>query len=267
MCGKNFSGQFRTFQDFLGHFRTFRNISGQFKTVWKKLLDSSVWGVIVGIFYESAFKCQHIWGRKLSTTLENLTSQLTASSGAYMATGRGNGVSPPAPPEFRGLLTKIRIKVDFDYTPGFCACTFFGYFHVFQVVGDSNSEYSKKMRLFQKNWKIQFLVEFCQFLPMLCIKNHVLKKVGRERSGDLFSIWCFLNLHALGYPKSVTKKFCTHFWVNKSLNLTLLPCMTLTAICMIRWWIPAIILLVKCHDSVNIIWKKMMMMMLCNFVS
>jgi hypothetical protein len=25
--------------------------------------------------------------------------------------------------------------------------------------------------------------------------------------------------HALGYPKSVTKKFCTHFWVNKSLSM------------------------------------------------
>jgi hypothetical protein len=23
----------------------------------------------------------------------------------------------------------------------------------------------------------------------------------------------------LGYPKSVTKKFCTHFWVNKSLSM------------------------------------------------
>jgi hypothetical protein len=34
--------------------------------------------------------------------------------------------------------------------------------------------------------------------------NHVLKKVGRRSSGNLFSIWYFLILHALGYPKSVT---------------------------------------------------------------
>jgi hypothetical protein len=34
--------------------------------------------------------------------------------------------------------------------------------------------------------------------------NHVLKKVGRGRSHNLFSFNVFLNLHALGYPKSVT---------------------------------------------------------------
>jgi hypothetical protein len=40
---------------------------------------------------------------------------------------------------------------------------------------------------------------------------HFLKKVGQASSGDLFSIWYFLNLHALGYPKSVTF-FCPHFF-------------------------------------------------------
>jgi hypothetical protein len=33
--------------------------------------------------------------------------------------------------------------------------------------------------------------------------NHVLKKVGRRSSDDLFKISYFLNLHALGHPKSV----------------------------------------------------------------
>jgi hypothetical protein len=37
--------------------------------------------------------------------------------------------------------------------------------------------------------------------------NHVLKKVGRGSSGDLFSIWYFRYLHALGYLKSVTITF------------------------------------------------------------
>jgi hypothetical protein len=45
-----------------------------------------------------------------------------------------------------------------------------------------------------------------------------LKKVGRVSSRDLFSIWCFLNLHALGYPKSETI-FCAHFWVIKYLSM------------------------------------------------
>jgi hypothetical protein len=57
------------------------------------------------------------------------------------------------------------------------------------------------------------------FSHILWTKNHVLKKVGRTRAGDLFKFWYFLNLHALGYPKSVTKKFCEHFWVNKSLSM------------------------------------------------
>jgi hypothetical protein len=34
--------------------------------------------------------------------------------------------------------------------------------------------------------------------------NHVLKKIGKGRSHNLFSINVFLNLHALGYPKLVT---------------------------------------------------------------
>jgi hypothetical protein len=37
-----------------------------------------------------------------------------------------------------------------------------------------------------------------------------------QKKNRLFSR--FLS-RALGYPKSVTKKFCTHFWVNKSLSM------------------------------------------------
>jgi hypothetical protein len=70
------------------------------------------------------------------------------------------------------------------------------------------------------------LVNFFQFLPHLWTKNHVLKKVGRASFWNLFSIWCFLNLHALGYLKSVTKNVCTPFWVNKSLSMWSNP----------KWW-------------------------------
>jgi hypothetical protein len=41
--------------------------------------------------------------------------------------------------------------------------------------------------------------------------NHVLKKVGRRSSHDLFSNWYFLNLHALGYLKPVTVFFYPTF--------------------------------------------------------
>jgi hypothetical protein len=57
------------------------------------------------------------------------------------------------------------------------------------------------------------------FSHILWTKNHVLKKVGRTRAGDLFKFWYFLNLHALRYPKSVTKIFCAHFCVNKPLSM------------------------------------------------
>jgi hypothetical protein len=46
-----------------------------------------------------------------------------------------------------------------------------------------------------------------------------LKKVGRGSSHNLFSIWYFRNLHALGYLKSVTDFCFTDFWVNKSLSM------------------------------------------------
>jgi hypothetical protein len=41
-------------------------------------------------------------------------------------------------------------------------------------------------------------------VPNLWSKNHVLKKVGRGSSHDLFSNWYFLNLHALRCSKPVT---------------------------------------------------------------
>jgi hypothetical protein len=51
--------------------------------------------------------------------------------------------------------------------------------------------------------------------------NHVLKKVGRRSSDDLFKISYFLNLHALGHPKSVTI-FFTRELSSKGLLFTLL---------------------------------------------
>jgi hypothetical protein len=71
----------------------------------------------------------------------------------------------------------------------------------------------------KKNWPI--LAHFGPFWPHFMNLNHVLKKIGRTRAaaGDLFKFWCFLNLHALGYPKSVTKNFCAHFWVTRSLSM------------------------------------------------
>jgi hypothetical protein len=41
-----------------------------------------------------------------------------------------------------------------------------------------------------------------------------LKKVGRGRSHELFSNWCFRNLHALGYPKIVTICWFIGFGLN-----------------------------------------------------
>jgi hypothetical protein len=50
--------------------------------------------------------------------------------------------------------------------------------------------------------------------------NHVLKKVGRGRSHNLFSFNVFMNLHTLGYPKSVTIYFVAHgIWVKQSLSM------------------------------------------------
>jgi hypothetical protein len=73
-----------------------------------------------------------------------------------------------------------------------------------------------KNETLKKNRTIPFLDNFSH---ILWTKNHVLKKVGRTRAGELFKFWYFLNLHALGYPKSVTKKFCAHFWVNKFFSM------------------------------------------------
>jgi hypothetical protein len=60
---------------------------------------------------------------------------------------------------------------------------------------------------------------FSQLLPHVINLNHVLKKVGRERDLNRLVCYVFWNPHALGYPKSVTKKLCTNFWVNKSLSM------------------------------------------------
>jgi hypothetical protein len=71
----------------------------------------------------------------------------------------------------------------------------------------------KNVKIAEKSLQI-----FANFSHILCL-NHIFLKVGRGSSGDLFKIWCFLNLHPLGYPKSVTNIFCTYFWVNKSLSM------------------------------------------------
>jgi hypothetical protein len=68
--------------------------------------------------------------------------------------------------------------------------TFFGYFHVFQVVEWLHS----KLRLLKKNPKIWIFGHFSNFSNNLWSKNHVLKKIGRGSSHDLFSNWYFLTL-------------------------------------------------------------------------
>jgi hypothetical protein len=68
----------------------------------------------------------------------------------------------------------------------------------FRRIQSKNETFFSKIEKFKK-WSI-----FDNFSHILWSKNHVLKKVGRTRDVDLFSIWCFLNLHNLGYPKSVT---------------------------------------------------------------
>jgi hypothetical protein len=84
---------------------------------------------------------------------------------------------------------------------------FFTFFMSWNTPETVLNEYNKKM------------VNFCHFSHILWSRNHVLKKVGRTRARDLFKFWYVLNLHALGYPKSVTKKICAHFWVTKSLSM------------------------------------------------
>jgi hypothetical protein len=74
-----------------------------------------------------------------------------------------------------------------------------------------------------KTWKypkeVWKSVNFDQFWLYFMNLNHVLKKVGRGSSHDLFPNWCFRNLHALGYPKIVYICWFTDFWVNKSLSM------------------------------------------------
>jgi hypothetical protein len=85
---------------------------------------------------------------------------------------------------------------------------FFGLFSRFLGRGThrrrSYNEYSQKWDFLEKIEKINFGYFFANFSHILWSKNHVLKKVGRGRSHDLFSNWCFRNLHALGYQKKVT---------------------------------------------------------------
>jgi hypothetical protein len=68
-----------------------------------------------------------------------------------------------------------------------------------------------------KNVKIatKSFMNFMNFMNL----NHILKKVGRGSSHNLFSIWYFRNLHALGYLKSATVFWFTEFWVNKFLSM------------------------------------------------
>jgi hypothetical protein len=82
--------------------------------------------------------------------------------------------------------------------------TFFGYFHVFFRSWNTSETVLERLHskneIFQKNRKIPFLVIF----HLLWSKNPFLKKVGRCSSHNLFSVWYFLILHALGYLKPVT---------------------------------------------------------------
>jgi hypothetical protein len=89
-----------------------------------------------------------------------------------------------------------------------------GFLKVFQVVEHIRGSFRtitvllhSKNEILQKNRKFHFRSIFANFSHILGSKNHVLKKVGRGRDDDLFIFWYFLNLHALGYPKSVTVFF------------------------------------------------------------
>jgi hypothetical protein len=61
--------------------------------------------------------------------------------------------------------------------------------------------------------KLSILANFGYILIFMNL-NHVLKKVGRRRSHNLFSFKLFINLHALGYPKSVTIFWFMGFGLN-----------------------------------------------------
>jgi hypothetical protein len=75
--------------------------------------------------------------------------------------------------------------------------TIFGYFHVFQAVKDIRDSFrANTVKKFKFNVWSNF-ANFCQFFALIT------DGPGKV-SGDLFSICCFLNLHALGYPKSET---------------------------------------------------------------
>jgi hypothetical protein len=58
--------------------------------------------------------------------------------------------------------------------------------------------------------------------------KNITNSQNRVRKKSFGGTFCFSNCHiirldtggsALGYPKSVTKKFCAHFWVHKSLSM------------------------------------------------
>jgi hypothetical protein len=84
----------------------------------------------------------------------------------------------------------------------------FSSFHVFQVVEHTRAETIRaitvKNETFSKKSKIWFLPIFANFCLFFALKITIWKKLVEEAPGTYFQFWCFLNLHALGYPKSVT---------------------------------------------------------------
>jgi hypothetical protein len=80
------------------------------------------------------------------------------------------------------------------------------YFFVFQVVEHTADSF--RMITFKNKTKNPNNSIFWPFFPILAtiyvVKITFWKKVGRRSSHDLFSIWYFLNLPALGYSKPVT---------------------------------------------------------------
>jgi hypothetical protein len=72
----------------------------------------------------------------------------------------------------------------------------------------------KNVKIAQRSKKI------CQFWLYFMNLNHVLKKVGRGRSHNTFSLNVFLNLHALEFPKSVSIFWFIGFGLTLSMMCT-----------------------------------------------
>jgi hypothetical protein len=77
----------------------------------------------------------------------------------------------------------------------------FTFVQVVEHIRDSFRTNTVKNEAFSNKSKTSI---FANFSYILWTKNPVLKKVGKASSGNLFSIWCFLYVYALGYPKWVT---------------------------------------------------------------